>query len=51
VTLIFSIVIWSTWPVSSAWIIGTVVGVSMIFSGVSRLGVLSAGRRLHAQPA
>jgi uncharacterized membrane protein HdeD (DUF308 family) len=52
VTLIFSVVIWTTWPVNSGWIIGTLVGISMIFSGVSRLGVLSAARRLHAaQPA
>ena len=51
VTLIFSILIWRTWPANSAWVIGTVVGVSMIFSGVSRLGVLAAARRLHSQTA
>jgi uncharacterized membrane protein HdeD (DUF308 family) len=51
VTLIFSILIWSTWPSNSAWVIGTLLGVSMIFSGASRLAVLSAARRLHAQPA
>jgi uncharacterized membrane protein HdeD (DUF308 family) len=44
VTLIFSILIWTTWPSSSEWVIGTVVGVSMIFSGASRLGVLSRAR-------
>jgi uncharacterized membrane protein HdeD (DUF308 family) len=51
VTLIFSVLIWRTWPANSEWIIGTVVGVSMIFSGVSRLGVLAAAKRLHSQPA
>lgn len=51
VTLIFSILIWTTWPSNSEWVIGTVVGVSMIFSGVSRLGVLAAAKRLHSQPA
>jgi uncharacterized membrane protein HdeD (DUF308 family) len=51
VTLIFSILIWRTWPANSGWIIGTVVGVSMIFSGVARLGVLAAARRLHSQLA
>ncbi|HKN22521.1 MAG TPA: DUF308 domain-containing protein [Terracidiphilus sp.] len=45
VTLIFSILIWTTWPSSSAWVIGTIVGVSLIFSGVSRLAMLSAARR------
>ena len=51
VTLIFSILIWTTWPSSSEWVIGTVVGISMIFSGVSRLGVLAAARRAHPQLA
>lgn len=51
VTLIFSVLIWRTWPASSAWIIGTVIGVSMIFSGVSRLGVLAAAKSLHSQAA
>ncbi len=51
VTLIFSVLIWRTWPANSEWIIGTVVGVSMIFSGVTRLGVLAAAKRLHSQPA
>jgi uncharacterized membrane protein HdeD (DUF308 family) len=51
VTLIFSILIWTTWPSNSAWVIGTLLGVSMIFSGASRLAVLSAARRAHSQPA
>ena len=51
VTLIFSAIIWSTWPSNSVWVIGTLVGVSMVFSGVSRLGVLAAARRAHPQPA
>lgn len=51
VTLIFSVLIWRTWPANSAWIIGTVVGVSMIFSGVSRLGVLAAARHRLSQAA
>jgi uncharacterized membrane protein HdeD (DUF308 family) len=37
VTLILAGMIWATWPSSSAWAIGTLVGVSMLFSGVSRL--------------
>jgi uncharacterized membrane protein HdeD (DUF308 family) len=51
VTLIFSILIWTTWPSSSTWVIGTLVGVSLIFSGASRLAVLSAARRVHTQTA
>ena len=51
VTLIFSVLIWRTWPANSAWVIGTVIGVSMIFSGVSRLGVLAATKHLRSQTA
>jgi uncharacterized membrane protein HdeD (DUF308 family) len=33
------------WPFSTAWALGTLVGVAMIFSGVSRLVMYSTGRR------
>jgi len=36
VTLILGILIWSHWPSSSVWVIGTLVGISLIFSGISR---------------
>lgn len=45
VTLIVAILIWRTWPSNSEWVIGTLVGISMLFSGVSRLILsLAAGR-------
>lgn len=45
VTLILGILIWRTWPSSSEWVLGTLVGISMLFSGVSRLGIALAARR------
>src|SRR5438105_5530554 len=42
VTLLLGILIWAQWPFSSAWAIGTLVGVSLIFSGISRLMLSSA---------
>lgn len=36
VTLILGILIWRHWPSSSIWVIGTLVGISLIFSGISR---------------
>jgi uncharacterized membrane protein HdeD (DUF308 family) len=45
ITLILAIMIWKTWPVSSAWAIGTLVGLSMIFSGISRLMLSLAAKR------
>ena len=44
VTLILAVMIWRTWPSSTAWVIGTLVGISMLFSGASRLMLsLAAG--------
>ena len=37
ITFILAVMIWSTWPSSSAWAVGTLIGISMLFSGVSRL--------------
>jgi len=51
VTLILSILIWISWPSSTTWVIGTLVGISMVFSGTSRLAVVSAARRAMAQAA
>jgi uncharacterized membrane protein HdeD (DUF308 family) len=45
-TLILSILIWTTWPSSSAWVIGTLMGVSMIFSGAARLSMAASARRV-----
>ena len=45
VTLILAILIWAQWPSSALWFIGTIIGISLIFSGVSRLSLASAMRR------
>jgi len=36
ITLILGLMIYLQWPSSSLWAVGTLVGVSMIISGVSR---------------
>ena len=46
VTLILGFLIWRTWPVSTEWAIGTLVGISMIFSGSTRLMLSLAARKL-----
>jgi uncharacterized membrane protein HdeD (DUF308 family) len=45
VTLILAILIWAQWPSSALWFIGTIIGISLIFSGISRLTLASAMRR------
>jgi uncharacterized membrane protein HdeD (DUF308 family) len=51
VMLLLAVAIWTTWPSSSEWVIGTLLGVSLIFSGAGRLAVLAAARRAHPQLA
>jgi uncharacterized membrane protein HdeD (DUF308 family) len=46
VTLILAIMIWRAWPSSSLWAIGTLVGISMVFSGCARLTISLAARRV-----
>ncbi len=51
ITLILAVMIWRSWPASTVWVVGTLVGISMIFSGLSRLMLSLAGRRAFHQPA
>lgn len=46
VTLLLGLLIYVHWPSSSAWAIGTLVGVAMIISGVTRVMLSFAARRV-----
>ena len=46
VTILLGCLIWARWPVNSEWVIGTLVGISFIASGLSRLMLSSAVRNL-----
>jgi len=46
ITLILAIMIWRTWPASTLWVVGTLVGISMLFGGVTRLMISLATRRV-----
>jgi len=45
ITLLLGLLIYMQWPSSSAWAIGTLVGISMIFSGVARVMLSLAVRK------
>lgn len=51
ITLILGAMIWTTWPSSTEWVLGTIVGISIFFSGVTRLMISLAARRVVANPA
>ena len=48
VTLCLGIMIWRQWPVSALWLIGTFVGIEMIFYGWSLVMLGLAAKRLPA---
>src|SRR5208282_558096 len=47
VTLILGLLVWRQWPSSSLWVIGTLVGISMIMTGTTRLMISLAARRVE----
>lgn len=49
VTLILGGMIYVHWPSSSVWAIGTLVGISLIMSGVARVMLSAAARTVAAQ--
>jgi uncharacterized membrane protein HdeD (DUF308 family) len=51
VSLILAVMIWRSWPWSTGWVIGILVGISMLFSGVSRLALSLAAHRITSKMA
>jgi len=51
ITLILAVMIWRTWPSNAAWVIGLLVGISMLFSGTSRLMLSLAARSVTSKLA
>ena len=46
ITLLLGALIWFQWPSSSVWAIGTLVGVNLLMTGISRLMLGLAARKL-----
>jgi uncharacterized membrane protein HdeD (DUF308 family) len=51
VTILLGALIWAHWPINSEYVVGTLVGISFIASGVSRLMLSLAVRKLTARAA
>jgi uncharacterized membrane protein HdeD (DUF308 family) len=55
ITLVLGFMIWNQWPVGSLWVIGTLVGISMVMTGITRLmmtlAIRSLARNLAANPS
>ena len=46
ITLLLGVMIWRHWPFSSLWALGTLVGISMLVTGVTRLMMATKTRKL-----
>jgi uncharacterized membrane protein HdeD (DUF308 family) len=51
ITILLGLMVWAHWPVNSEWVIGTLVGISLIISGVSRLMLSLAVRKVAGAAA
>ncbi len=51
VTILLGILVWAHWPFNSDWVVGTLFGISIFVSGVTRLMVSLALRRVASQAA
>jgi uncharacterized membrane protein HdeD (DUF308 family) len=49
VTLVLGVMIWNRWPFGSLWIIGTLVGISTVMTGTSRLMMALSIRRVASR--
>lgn len=48
VTILLGVLIWAHWPLTGEWVVGTLFGISIIMSGVTRLMISMAFRRMAA---
>ena len=46
VSALLAIMIWNQWPLSGAWAVGTLVGIQLMFSGMTMITVGSAAKKL-----
>jgi len=44
ITILLGILIWAHWPINSEWVVGTLFGISIFISGITRLMVSLAVR-------
>jgi uncharacterized membrane protein HdeD (DUF308 family) len=46
ISLVLAVLIFRTWPQNSLWVIGTLVGISILFSGTTRLSLAMTYHRM-----
>lgn len=51
VTVLLGVLIWAHWPFNAEWVVGTLFGISIFISGITRLMMSLALRRVASQAA
>ena len=51
VTFILGLLVWRTWPLSAEWAIGTLIGISILMTGITRLMISMAVRHVASKVA
>ncbi len=51
ITILLGVLIWAHWPLNAEWVVGTLFGISILVSGVTRLMMSLAIRRMAAAAA
>jgi uncharacterized membrane protein HdeD (DUF308 family) len=51
ITILLGVLIWAHWPLNAEWVVGTLFGISILVSGVTRLMMSLAIRRLTSAAA
>ena len=51
ITILLGVLIWAHWPLNSEWVVGTLFGISILVSGVTRLMISLAFRRMATAAA
>ena len=46
ISALLAFMIWNQWPLSGAWAVGTLVGIQLMFSGMTMITVGSAAKKL-----
>jgi uncharacterized membrane protein HdeD (DUF308 family) len=48
ISLVLAVMIWKAWPYSTVWVVGTLVGIGLLFTGFSRLMLTLTAKRILA---
>ena len=51
VTFILGLLVWRTWPSNVDWVIGTLIGISILMTGITRLMISMAARHVVSKVA